>query len=79
VQAWVRLVARVVPPSEWKKPLSRLEKMGEPAVELLSEAIPFLSELARNEIAKWLKGYKGPARNLRYALGMGDNQKGSKR
>ncbi len=74
--AWMWLVAPVMPPGDWKKALSVLQKMGDPIVDQLARVTPQLGEAARAEIINWLKGYKGMAPTLKAALGI--SEKGSK-
>ncbi len=68
--AWIRIAGPAIPPGDWKKALPILEKIGDPALGELARIVLHLREPAREEIRKWLKGYKGSATALRSALGV---------
>jgi len=67
---WIQVVGPVLPPGDWKKVLSMLEKLGDPIFDALAEIVPQLSVPARIEIAKWLDGYRGMATALRASIGI---------
>jgi hypothetical protein len=75
VDAWLRVVAPFVPPGDWKKVLQILEQADESLLVLLSQVVLQLPLPVRDEIARWLKGYKGEAYALRQSLGVPLNSK----
>jgi hypothetical protein len=74
--AWIRTVAPVIPPADWKNVFPVLKGVDEPVLSALAEVVPSLYASTRDEIARWLKGYKGSALSLRSALGLPLENKG---